>query len=200
MNIINCFDRVYINLPETYDEEKVLMGKLHLPDLIYAVAKANPYGNGNTILYDENSHEFYEGRTKSFIVQTTKEYISKIPECFSPEENMATFVSLRQFKKLIYAFEKKKKRISCYGLIYLYIIYTLLKKGKSPKEKECKRYLEVLDNLVSGYLENNPSDELALFFHGCYKQIIKAIEENNINLDPNLLPKVPRNHPNDELE
>ena len=190
-------DRAYINLPKTFDEQKQFLQNLNLEKLIMAVAIANPSGDGDRQLYNSNNHELYIGRTKAYIVQKTKKYILGMPEYFSPEENMATFVSLRQLKKLIKAFDNDKKRISCYGLIYVYVIYTLLK-GKSSKAGDCQKYLEALYILVNSYFENNPDDQLAAFFHGCYDPICQAMKDGKTDLHNNLLPPVPRNQPKDD--
>ena len=194
---MSFFDRAYINLPKTFDEQEQFLSNLNLEDLIMAVAIANPSGDGDSQLYNRDTHEFYSGRTKSYIVQKTKKYILGMPEHFSPEENMATFVSLRQLKKLIKSFYNDKKRISCYGLIYVYVIYTLLK-GKSSKADDCLKYLEALYTLVSNYFEHNPDDQLAAFFLGCYKLIYQAIKNGNTTLHNNQLPPIPRNQPKDD--
>lgn len=192
-----CFDRAYINLPETYNEPKDFFKSLNPMELIIAVAKANPSGDGDVQLYDMDTHMFYERRTKIYIVQKTKAFILGMPERFSIEENMATFVSLRQLKNLIKSFEQDKKRISCYGLIYLYVIYTLLQ-DKSSQATECLKYIETLHNIVGNYFENNPDDQLAEFFYGCYAPISRAIGARNIALPNSQLPPVPRNRPQDE--
>lgn len=193
---MNFFNRAYINLPNTFDEQKCLLQNLNLNNLITAVAIANPSGDGDTQLYSHDNHELYIGRTKAYIVQKTKKYILGMAEHFCPEENMATFVSLRQLKKLIKAFDNDKKRISCYGLIYIYVIYTLLK-GKSSKANDCRKYLETLHILVNSYFEHNPDDQLAAFFLGCFSPICQAMENGNTTLQNNHLPSVPRNQPKD---
>lgn len=197
MKKINYLDRVYINIPETYAKQKLLFPKLNFNVLIHAVSIANPWGDGETELYNEETHKIFEKRTKNYIVKKTKEYIMGIPERFCPLENMATFVSLRQLKNLIKTYKCEQKRISCYGLIYVYIIYTLLE-DKSPHASECKMYLLFLHSIVQDYLELNPEDELAIFLFGCYSPIYKAISKQNTTLDTNQLPAVPRYHPRDE--
>lgn len=195
-NIINI-DRAYINLSKAYDESNQLFSTLNLMNLLLEVAKANPYGDGDLQLYNTHTHEFYEKRTKMFIVRKAKEYILGMHECFCLEENMATFVSLRQLKNLIKAFERDKKRISCFGLIYLYVIYTLLK-DKSSKSADCLKYVNALYTIVHNYFENNPDNQLAAFFNGCYSPIYEAIASGNIALENNQLPLIPRNHPQDD--
>lgn len=192
-----CWDRAYINLSETYNELENNFKSLDLMDLIKTVAKANPFGDGDIQLYDADTHKYFERRTKKFIVQKTKAFLLGLSQRFSPEENMATFVSLRQLKKLIYAFQENNKHISCYGLVYLYIIYTLLY-GKSPKANECLNYIDVLYTIVSNYFEANPDDQLAEFFYGCYTPIYRAIRSQNTMLQNNQLPAVPRNRPQEE--
>jgi len=194
---LHCFERAYINLPKTYDTSKSVLQNLNLMDLILAVAKANPNGDGDEQLYDMATHMFYAGRTKAYIVRKTKEYILGMSERFSPEENMANFVSLRQLKKLIIAFIRDKKRISGYSLIYIYVIYTLIK-NKSSEASKCQTYLNALYIVIGEYFEDNPDDQLAEFFYGCYEPIIKAIKAGNIELHNEQLPPIPRNHPQDD--
>lgn len=191
------FDRAYMNLPKILDEQNPLFKNLDLDNLITDVAIANPSGDGDIQLYNSNNHEVYKGRTKAYIVQKTKKYILGMPEQFSSEENMATFVSLRQLKNLIKAFNNDKKRISCYGLIYLYVIYTLLE-GKSSKADNCLKYLEALYSLIKNYFEHNPDDQLAAFFLGCFEPICQAMKDGNTTLQNNHLPPVPRNQPEDD--
>ena len=192
---MNPFDRAYINLPKIYDNMKD--SNLDPMALIIAVAKANPEGDGNTHLYNMETHEIYEKRTKIFIVQKTKKYILGMHETFSECENMATFVSLRQFRNLIKSFYYEKKRISCYGLVYLYVIYTLLQ-GKSSEAAGIIRYLTILHDIILVYFENNPDDQLAVFFDGCYEPIRHAIEARNTMLENTLLPLIPRNQPQED--
>ena len=197
MNLLSIlFDRVYLNIDETYDEYRLEDFNIML--LIRAVAKANPDGDGEK-LYDEDTDQVYEGRTKRFIVRKVKEYIVGMPERLSIDENMADFVSLKQLKYLINAFKNGKKRISCYALIYLYVIYCLLE-GKSPVAAQCAAYIDTLHNLVNGYFENHPNDQLAVFFHGCFDPVWQALAEKNIHLSNESLPQRPRRHPKDTVE
>lgn len=197
MSLLSYFDRVYINLPETYNEPNVFSESPNLMKLIEEVARVNPSGDSDMQLYDIDTQMFYARRTKIYVVKKTKEFILGMPERFSLEENMATFVSLRQLKNLIKSFEHDKKRISCYGLIYLYVIYTLLH-GKSSIAAECSEYIKALYNIIYKYFEDNPDDQLAEFFYECYAPIIRAIQDEDIALPNNQLPPVPRNHPHDE--
>lgn len=191
------FYRAYINISKNYGEMCQFGAPLNLLDLIQEVAKSNPYGDGDVQLYEPTTHEFFERRTKIFIVKKTKKYILGMPERFCPDENMATFVSLRQLKNLIKSFNCAQKRISCYSLIYLYVIYTLLE-GRSQKANDCLMYLEALASIVRRYFENNPDDQLAVFFNGCVIPISRAINSRNTFLQNDQLPSVPRNHLRDD--
>lgn len=193
MTKISFFERAYINLPTSY----IGLEHLDFMPLIHAVAKANPEGDGDIPLYNTATHEIFEKRTKIFLVKKTRRYILGMPERFCENENMATFVSLRQLQNLIKAFNKDKKRISCYGLIYIYVIYTLLP-TQSTEASACMEYLSALYNLIHRYLESNPDDELAVFFDGCYNPIGDAIKAKNIMLNNNQLPFIPRNHPQED--
>lgn len=199
MKVYSYFDRAYINISGTDNKIIEIDHKKNFMDLIRAVAVANPFGDGDEQLYNNITHEVYEGRTKSYIVKKTKTYILGITQRYSAEENMATYVSLRQLKYLIKAFEREKKRISCYSLIYVYIIYTLIK-NKSPEARDCIIYLNALYKCVEKYFISNPDDQLAAFFSDCYKPILEAIQNESEVLDVKRLPSVPRNNPNDDVD
>lgn len=197
MKFPELFDRAYINIDREYDLPCECCNNLNVMDLIHAVAKVNSCVNGK-LLFDESTQKIYEGRTKKFIVEKTREYIYGISEQFSIDENMANFVSLRQLKYLIKAFDSDKKRISCYGLVFFYVIFVLLK-DKTPMANDCKVYLNALHNIVYCYFENNPEDQLAIFFHGCFNPIYTAIESENTALMNSQLPPVPRSYPKEEF-
>ena len=194
MNLFSIlFDRVYINIGELYDENHEILDHLDLMPLIYAVAKANPAGDIEP-LYDRCRDEVFERRTKFFIVRRVEEYIFGMQEILSIDENMATFASKTQLNHLIRSFGMGKKRISCYALIYLYIIYTLLE-GKSPLASECAEYVIAIHKLIMCYFEDHPKDQLAEFAHGCFDPIIQAVKEGNTTLENGELPFRPRKHP-----
>ena len=199
MNWISVlFDRVYMNIDELYDENHEILDHLDMGSLIRAVAKANPTGDIEP-LYDEYNDEVFEGRTKLFIVRRAEEYIVGMQEILSTEENMATFASKKQLNNLIRSFRMGKKRISCYALIYLYIIYTLLE-GKSSQASECAKYVVAIHELIMCYFEDHPKDKLAEFAHGCFDPIIQAVKARNTALENGELPFRPRKHPKNIIE
>lgn len=193
MNWLKLCDRVYIRISNTYNNNLPVLTSLDLMSLIQDVAKANITGDGEC-LYDAETSKFYEKRTKKFIVKRTEAFIADLQEVPSQDENMATYASLTQLNRLVGAFSSKKKQISCYGLAYVYVIYTLLE-GKSESAYLCAEYLSALHNLVSDYFEDHPADELAAFFHGCFDPIVDAVREKNINLSKQDLPPRPRKRP-----
>lgn len=194
MNWISIlFDRVYMNIDELYDENHEILDHLDMTPLIHAVAKENPAGDIEP-LYDRCNDEVFEGRTKHFIARRVNAYIVGMQEILSIEENMATFASKKQLNNLIRSFGAGKKRISCYALIYLYIIYTLLE-GKSPLASECAEYVIAIHELIMCYFEDHPKDQLAEFAHGCFDPIIRAVKERNTALENRKLPFRPRKHP-----
>lgn len=194
MHFLSVIDRVYINISNMYNEHNINMDIDHL---INEVAKANP--NGDVLpLFDQETQKIFKGRTKRFIVKKVKAFVIDLFEVDS-DENMANFASIRQLEKLIKISSSDNKRISCYGLVYLYIIYTLLE-GKSVAAEQCSTYVRFLHKIVLDYLKDNPDDNLAFFFQGCYRPIINAINAHNCCLDNHLLPPRPRKHPLDACE
>ncbi len=194
MNWISfLFDRVYINIDELYDENHEILDHLDMLPLIHAVARANPAGDIEP-LYDKSNDEVFERRTKFFIVRRVEEYIVGIQEILSIDENMATFASKKQLNNLIRSFGAGKKRISCYALVYLYVIYTLLE-GKSPLASKCAEYIIAIHELIMCYFEDHPTDQLAEFAHGCFDPIIRAVQERNTTLENGKLPFRPRKRP-----
>lgn len=193
MDWFKLFYRVYIRISEMYNAQVTALTSLNLIDLVREVAKANPNGDSE-LLYDATCGIVYEGRTKRFIVRKVDKFIAGMPEILSEDENMATYASLTQLNRLIRAFDTEKKQVSCYGLVYVYIMYTLLV-GKSSAAEDCAGYLIVLHNLVTDYHEDHPDDEVASFFLGCFDPIICAVMEKNIHLKNTQIPPRPRKHP-----
>lgn len=193
MDLFKYLSRVYIRIDGMYDLQQFAFGSLDLMTLINEVAKANPSGDGEC-LYDTTFGKVCVRRTKVFIVRRVEAYISDLYEIHSEDENMANYASLKQLNKLISAFSSERKQISCYGLVYVYVMYTLLE-GKSDYAASCAAYLVALYNLVAAYFENHPEDELAGFFYGCFDPIINAVQENNTNLDKAEIPHRPRKRP-----
>lgn len=196
MNLLSLFnERVYIKIYDTSNENLPTqhISNMDMSDLLFEVAKANP--NGDTqVLYDEKNNKIYLGRTKSFIIHKTESFLLGILEEEQPTENMANFVSKRQLEKLIASISSRKKNISCYGLVFLYVIYTLLDIESEPA-KLCKKYIHMYDKVILDYLEHYQDDQIAAFFHGCYLPIINAINNKNCFLDSKELPPRPRKHP-----
>lgn len=193
MDIRQITFRVYIRIGSGYDAKTEVLKSLNLLDLIKEVAKANPNAETSP-LYDTLNGKFYEKRTKRFIVRKVNKFIAEIIDAPSDNENMANFASLNQMNFLIRAFNEEKKRLSGFGLAYLYIIYSLLE-GKSPAAARCAQYVVALYNLVIGYHEDHPEDEVVAFFVGCFGPIICAIQAKDLNLTGNQLPGRPCRHP-----
>lgn len=193
MNIRQLLLRVYIRISAGYDVVGAELKSLNLSDLLKGVAKANPSGDIEP-LYDAKADKIYEKRTKRFIVRKVNEFIARIRDIHSDNEDMADFASLNQLNFLIRAFDEDKKRISCYGLVYVYVMYTQLE-GRSPAATDCAKYVVALHNLVTGYHEDHPEDELVAFFVGCFGPIIRAIQAKNPNLTAIELPPRPCRHP-----
>lgn len=192
MELRQLFLRVYIRIDSGYDVATAALKSLNLLDLLKEVAKANP--NGDTApLYDVTNGKFYEKRTKRFVVRKVNKFIAGIPDAPSENENMADFASLNQLNNLIRAFNEDKKRISCFGLVYVYVMYSLME-GQSPAA-DCANYVVALHNLVAGYHEDHPEDEVVAFFIGCFGPIIRAIQARNADLTGVHLPGRPCQHP-----
>ena len=193
MDWLKLFDRVYIRIGEMYDVQMDKLAFCNLTELIREIAKVNPDGDIEP-LYDTVSGKSFEGRTKRFVVRKVEKFIAGMPEVFSADENMATYASLTQLNRLIRAFTFEKKQISGYGLVYIYVMYTLLE-DKSPLVDQCADCMRTLHDLVLSYFEDHPDDEVAEFFHGCFDPIVRAIEVKNTKLTNTEIPPRPRKHP-----
>ena len=198
MDLRQLFLRVYIRIGSEYDVETAELKSLNLLDLLKEVAKANPNGDTEP-LYDATNGKFYEKRTKRFVVRKTNKFIAGILDEPSDNEDMADFASLNQLNLLIWAFNEDKKRISCFGLVYVYVMYMLLE-GKSPTAADCACYVAALYSLVASYHEDHPKDEVVAFFIGCFEPIIRAIQAENPGLTGDRLPRRPSRHPKEISE
>ena len=195
MDVRQFFLRVYIRIGSGYDVVVAALKSLNLVDLLREVAKANPKGD-TELLYDPKTEKFYEKRTKWYVVHKVNEFLKGLHDAPSDNEDMADFASMNQLNHLVRSFNADKKRISCFGLVYVYVIYSLLE-GKSPASTDCARYVIVLHDLVAGYHEDHPDDEVVAFFIGCFEPIINAIRARNPNLTVSDLPGRPSRHPRD---
>lgn len=193
MNWAKLFHRVYIRISEMYNLQPISPSSLNLMELLREVAKVNPDGDIEP-LYDVATGKIFEKRTKKYIVRMVNKFIAGIPEVLSTDENMASYASLKQLNLLIRAFDDGKKQISCFGLVYVYIMYTLLE-GKSRAADGCASYVIILHDLVQGYYEDHPDDEVVAFFLGCFTPIIQAIRDKNLKLSGINLPSRPCKHP-----
>ena len=193
MNLRQLLLRVYIRISAGYDVVAAELKSLNLLDLLKEVAKTTPDGDIEP-LYDTKTGKFYEKRTKRFVVRKVNKFIAGILDAPSDNEDMADFASLNQLNFLIRAFDEDKKRVSCYGLVYVYVMYTLLE-GASPAATDCAKYVVVLHNLVAGYHEDHPEDEVVAFFIGCFGPIIRAIRTSKTDLTAIQLPRRPCRHP-----
>lgn len=141
------FDRVYLNISEEYVDYRTF--DLDFAELIEGVAKAHKM-DGIAILFDERNNTVCEGHTKNFIIKETRNFVSGLEQRVSKTENMATFVSKRQLQKLIRAFSGGKVRISAYGLIYIYVIFTLLP-SDSDEAQRCVAFIKYIHSMVKVY-------------------------------------------------
>lgn len=193
MDLRQLFFRVYIRISSGYDVAVAALKELDLFWLLKEVAKANPLGDVEP-LYDAKTDRFYEKRTKRFVVRKVNKFIAGILDAPSDEVDMADFASLNQLNLLIRAFNEDKKRISCFALVYIYVMYSLLA-GKSSADSRCAEYVVALYNLIHGYHEDHPDDEVVAFVDGCFGPIIAAIEKEDPNLQIDDLPRRPSRHP-----
>lgn len=198
MDLRQFFLRVYIRISSGYDVAVSALKELNLLDLLTEVAKANPLGDIEP-LYDVKTNKFFEKRTKRYVVRKVNKFIVGILDAPSDNEDMANFASINQLNLLIRAFNEDRKRISCFALVYVYVMYSLLE-GKSLTADNCAQYVIALYDLVHGYHENHPDDEVVAFVIGCFEPINRAIKTKNMNLKASDLPGRPCRHPKEITE
>lgn len=198
MNLRQFFLRVYIRISSGYDVAAEALKALNLLNLLKEVAKANPLGDIEP-LYDIKTDKFFEKRTKRYVVRKTNKFIAGILDAPSDNEDMANFASLKQLNLLIRAFNEDRKRISCFALVYVYVMYSLLD-SNSTAATDCAQYVLALYNLVHGYYEDHPDDEVVAFVIGCFDPIIRAIEEGSPDLKGSDLPGRPCRRPREITE
>lgn len=193
------FDRVYINISSSYNEYFL---NINLQRLLDEVAIVNPDGDAecdSDILYCHTEGKVYTGRTKKYVVKKVNAFIAGLQEEECLDDNMATFASKKQLENLIYASYSSKRKISCYSIIYFYIIFTLLY-GKSQMADKCAEYVKALAKIIFSYFEDNKDDQLAAFCYECVSPIYNAIINHNCFLQCTALPSRPRKHPHQDFE
>ena len=196
MNFRQLFLRVYIRISSEYDVADVLNG-LDLLELLKEVAKAK-LNDGGIVLYDPSAEKFFEKRTKQYVVHKVNDFIAEIHDVYSNTENMADFASLKQLNSLIRAFSKtqERKQISCFALVYIYVMYTLLKEASAAR---CAACVNALHEIVRSYHVDHPADEVAAFVVGCVEPVTQAIEARNLALNADALPGRPCRHPKNRV-
>ncbi len=198
MDFRQLFLRVYIRISGGYDVAIAALKPLDMIHLLKEVAKSNPDGDTER-LYDVENDKFFEKRTKWFVVRKVDKFIAGILDAPSENEDMAKYASVKQLNLLIRAFTEDKKRISGFGLVYIYIMYSLLE-GKSPVVADCSKYVNAFADLIEGYLEDHDDDEVAAFFVGCKDPILAAIQRQNTELAATQLPGRPCRNPKENAE
>lgn len=198
MDLRQILFRVYIRISGGYDVAAEALKPLDMMTLLEEVAKSNPDGDTRTI-YDAENDKFFEKRTKWFVVHKAEKFIAGILDAPSENEDMAKYASIKQLNLLIRAFNEDKKCISGFGLVYIYVIYSLLE-GKSPMAADCATYVNALSALVEGYLEDHDDDEVAAFLVGCKEPILNAIQNKNTQLAGPQLPRRPCRNPKENAE
>lgn len=197
MDFRQLFLRVYIRISSEYDVADAFY-ELDLLKLLEEVAKVTQTDDRKITLYDAGAKKFYEKRTKRYVVREVNRFIKKIRDVYSDNEDMADFASLRQLNLLIRTFDKKhgkkqeRKQISCFALVYIYVMYMLL---KNTSEIQCVDYVNALYEIVRRYHVEHPADEVAAFVVGCVEPVVQAIEARNLALNADALPGRPCRHP-----
>lgn len=189
----NPFYRVYVNISSEFDIHVDKLTSLDMMELIHEVAKANPEGNGKP-LYDAATGRVFEKRTKKYIVREVNNFIANMTHAYSAEENMASYASLKQLNHLIRAFSAADKQLSCFSLVYVYVMYKLLV-GKATEDYDFTAYVTTLHDLVHDYCQIWPEDEVAGFIVECHEPIMSAFRGNNPHLTAHQLPGIPRKNP-----
>lgn len=187
------FYRVYVKVSKMFDLHVDELTSLDMMELIHEVAKANPEGDGKP-LYDATTGKVYEKRTKKYIVREVNNFLADMTHAYSVEENMASYASLKQLNHLIRAFSADDKQLSCFSLVYIYVMYKL-RVGKATEDYDFAAYATTLHDLVQDYCQIWPEDEVAGFIDDCHDPIMGAFRENNSHLAAHQLPGIPRKNP-----
>lgn len=199
MNIICVLDRVYINLGEGFGEQ---VFEMDLTVLINEVAKSVKEYEG-IILYDEKEQKIFLGRTKKYIVKEVNRFIAGFEE--KPAlENMASYTSKRQLNRLIRILKNKKGRMSCYGLIFLHIMFVNI---QDHQNCHFKTYADTMRKMVECYCQERGrtkscnKDELIEFFLKCYKTVKEEFNNSGAGVKAKKyasdFPKIPKRNASD---
>lgn len=184
MKIPCVLDRVYVNLGKDFREG---IPKMDLVILIDEVAK-NVKEYEGIVLYVEKQNIVFRGRTKKFIVKEVNRFIADFQPTLA-DENMASYASKRQLNYLIKAFQNKKVRISCYGLIFLHIMFIHAQNSQNNYFNTCAY---MIYEIINRYLRENENDPLAIFLLGCFPPVYDELNNPNHKKRVNDFPNVPK--------
>ena len=167
--------------------------------LLNSLAKFHPYVDG-VFLYGKDPCNGQEKiclkKTKRFLLKRTSQYVLGISQR-QANENMASFVSLRQLRHIHDFLAGNSRALPAYTVIIFYVLFCLFPVN-SAERNTCKRYLKLIRTSVHEYALYHPDDALAYFFEECYELVFHAMEEGNVKLAINDFPGIPRKHPVEE--
>lgn len=190
--------RVYIDFGKDCKKYyKNLFSKRYFHKLIEAVATNVESFRGCPLFYgDKNASEVCEKRVKKYIIHEVNKFIAKMP-LEDSSINMMRHVSVKQLKRLLVLTEKKKgKKVSCYALIVLHVIFENINKENSDI---LDRLAKQIYDLSGEYLKEHPdmcvrdnnNYELIEFLRHCYDPVHKEIEQEKKSIIAEL-PKIKR--------
>jgi len=199
------WNRVYINCGADFD---VNSSNLDFEELLDQVAIHKRTYNGVPLVEEVEKNgvpsvHVYRGRTKGLIVHETNAFIAELQEVKSDKENMASFCSKRQINKLIRAFRGKKKRITAYALVIVYIMAVIILKNPCQDADDLTLLKDVVDCIVGwvrAYSAEYGDDELAVFLLDCANIVYKALQSGNPDIKADEFPYVPKQNPDDLID
>lgn len=191
------FSRIYLYLSKDYfknfpdcDIEKLLQD--------FAVSKQPE--ETDVKLFDEINvqgtvhRDFYMGRIKKLIIKESNDFISDFENAYSTE-SLGKYISKRQIKSMVRAFEEKEGKITAYSFVIFHIIFKTIRNDPNCNYNNLKNCIGAVNVVVKDYISDYPNDPIALFLLGCYEVVFNEISNLNSELaNKDKFPPIPTRH------
>ena len=194
------FSRIYLYLSRDYF---VNFPDCDIDRVLKDVAECRVKDENDNKLFERKEFEdsaekdFYMGRIKKLIIKEANKFISDFEKAYSTE-SLGQYISKRQIKSLVRAFEDKEGKITGYSFVIFQIIFGIVKDIPNYDFDNLKNCITAVYNVVKDYSNDYPKDPVACFLLGCYEVVFNEISsQRKVSADKTEFPPIPIRHHND---
>ncbi len=195
--MLGIFSRIYLYLSKEYF--------LNFPDcdidkLLEDFADCRVITRNGLNLFEENvsqdslQKKYFMGRIKDLIIEEANDFIRNFEDVYSTE-SLGRYVSKRQIKSLVRAFQEKDGKITGYAFVIFHIIFKAVKTIPNYNFDNLKNCINAVNSVVEDYILHHPKDPIAYFLLQCFNVVSNEISRPDLKpADKNSFPAIPKRH------